>query len=1058
MVTAAVQQWKPFKQHPQAKAIIEGLEDIPDDWALTPVREKKPYRDGWQSETPLSKEQIKDCIVNGEQLWSKEKEKHYHGYASGYGLRLGDASGGLIALDIDGASVQQLLNAIAKDELPSTPMWTSGKPGRYQILFQIPDKYREQLKECYRTVLTTWNGYHCQEGEQLEIRYNGHQSVLPFSYHPETGKYEWLMSPEETPVAIAPDWLIRLAIGELTDPAEPKLPDPPQQQPKQNRWELYLENFEYRSHESIPLINCLSRDHRDLVASGVGEGNRDNTAIAIAMDAVGCEQWLTTNGQAYEGSADEIIRDFCSRCCPPLGDKDINRIYKSAQKGSKGSAIAHHYGDDALKAVVASYFWDKEKGSFSKRDRATGKNDNRVNRQPKRDNNTAVDIKAEITNLISSGITGADLNLKINNLALECGYQPREVWGIYNAELAESERDRDTAKSETINLLNISKASIKLDDIVDNRLSTPLSKVAKMMGGKDEAVITSLLPVVASLVSTQSKLELIRSTGFYAYPIIFTGIVGESGTAKSPLQKLVLKPLWNLQDALEQDYRARLQEWEEMEVGEGEKKPPKPTPLDLWTADVTSERVAEIMSNQKDENQGLLIWKDELSALIKDNDAYRGGKGSDAEKLLSGRDGSPLKVDRCSKRLSVPQSSYSITGGIQPDTLKQQIDFSDPTGHWARFLLCYLPLTKRTFPDDEVDIDVNDYLKGVYQNIRSQAPQTYTLSSEAKAKYRDWYNQLGELAYGEARQGLRNVYSKMTRDTGVIALLLHCLNAAIAGEEPESEISASTLSSAINLTKFYIGQVKLIHAEGDAEDGELSPLYIKILSLSERKGWVKAKDLKMSDRSFRKMNANDIRSLFTELEAMGLGTTHGKGNRLMFNKAVDAVDAGCQSVDKTVNQSETPNNGENIHKNNMVDTDSSTFSPPTANSSGSNSSEDKTNLVDNLDDSTKGSDNRDNQNDKTPTSTESESVDSVSTACQPVLTTDNQNEETPTTNSSHDEKLAAIRDYLRRNGESDQMVVAIECGFPSGNIKELLEPIAEITRCDQFTCYWKLKE
>lgn len=666
-----------------------------------------------------------------------------------------------------------------------------------------------------------------------------------------------------------------------------------------------------------------------------------------------------------------------------------------------GNAIDYHYqlsggngtprGKDFINTVEAlSQKTGIEPPPMEKKkNKPTGKGVSSVSDISNTDND-AIDIKAEVETLISSGVTGTNLKIEINELAVASRYQPREVWAIYNESLEDSERDRAAAKTETFNLLNISKASVKLVDVVDSRLAAPLSKVTQMIGGKDEAVITSLLPVVASLISTQSKLELIRSTGFYAHPIIFTGIVGESGTAKSPLQKLVLKPLWTLQDVIEQDYRARLQEWEEMEVGEGKKKPPKPTPLDLWTSDVTSERIAEIMSNQRDEKQGVLIWKDELSALIKDNDAYRGGKGSDAEKLLSGRDGSPLKVDRCSKRLNVPQSCYSITGGIQPDTLKQQIDFSDPTGHWARFLLCYLPLTKRTFPEDDLTIDINEYLKGIYQNIRSQEAQNYTLSSEAKGFYKNWYNQLGELAYSEPRQGLRNVYSKMTRDTGVLALLLHCLNAAIAGDKPEPEISLSTLKSAIALAKFYIGQVKLIHAEGDAEEGELSPLYIKILTLSERKGWIKAKDLKMSDRSFRKMNANDIRSFFVDLEAMGFGKTDGKGNRLIFIKTVDTVDTGCQSVDNVVNQSKTPNNGRYNHLNNRVDTFTSS-SPTTVET---NTNKEKNNLVDKTDNYNKASDNYDNQNFETPTNTASESVDTVSTDCQLVSSDVNQETDT----------------------------------------------------------------
>jgi hypothetical protein len=297
-----------------------------------------------------------------------------------------------------------------------------------------------------------------------------------------------------------------------------------------------------------------------------------------------------------------------------------------------------------------------------------------------------------------------------------------------------------------------------------------------------------------------------------------------------------------------------------------------------------------------------------------------------------------MKVNRAGgKRLSVSQSCYSITGGIQPDTLKEQIDFSDPTGHWARFLFCHLPLTKRTFPEDDLNIDLNEYLKGIYQRIQCQPSQTYYLSSEAKEVYKQWFNHLGELAYQESRQGLRNVYSKMGRDTGVLALLLHALNAAIRQEEPDPEISLETIKSAIALAKYYIGQVKLLHAEGDAENGELSPLLLKILNLSERKGWIKAKDVQASDRSFRKKSASEVRSLFTELETMGLGVTDGKGSRLIFQGKTNAdrADSRCQVADKSVSHQNSHGNLNSTNQNEMADTFKSSSSNLSANVSTS---------------------------------------------------------------------------------------------------------------------------
>lgn len=86
----------------------------------------------------------------------------------------------------------------------------------------------------------------------------------------------------------------------------------------------------------------------------------------------------------------------------------------------------------------------------------------------------------------------------------------------------------------------------------------------------------------------------------------------------------------------------------------------------LYVTDATSEAIAFIRNNQL--NNGFLRYFDELTALIGLQNAYRGDKGADAEKILSGRDGTGYKTNRAGgTRISCIISGYSILGGIQPD-------------------------------------------------------------------------------------------------------------------------------------------------------------------------------------------------------------------------------------------------------------------------------------------------------------------------------------------------------------------------------------------------------
>jgi Bifunctional DNA primase/polymerase, N-terminal len=210
----------PFERLNNAFEIIEALNDIPDDWSLTPVWDKAPKRDNWQTESKLDKGAIANLIFNGESKISKNGNSYQY-FASGYGLRTGEYSHGILAVDIDGETALPILYAIGyKNEI--TVSWTSGKSGRFQLLFQIPDSHRQNLKDFRRKVLTQWKGLECAKTTEigrngktitkyidgLEFRYNEAQSVIPPSRHPTTGAYRWLHDPLTTEIAIAPQWLL----------------------------------------------------------------------------------------------------------------------------------------------------------------------------------------------------------------------------------------------------------------------------------------------------------------------------------------------------------------------------------------------------------------------------------------------------------------------------------------------------------------------------------------------------------------------------------------------------------------------------------------------------------------------------------------------------------------------------------------------------------------------------------------------------------------------------------------------------------------------------------
>ena len=190
------------------------LSAIPADWVFTPVKDKRPLRPDWQHETAIPRDILLDLLKNGQELTSA-KGKPWHCHWTGIGLRLGTISGGLLAIDCDGELAEAKLQELSQGDLPPTVCWTSGKAGRRQLLYQIPSEIHDKIK----TIKLD-----CGDCQYLEYRWEGCQSVLPPSRHPETGQYHWLLSPQQQCVAAAPQWLLDYLIEQCQPHHSPPPP------------------------------------------------------------------------------------------------------------------------------------------------------------------------------------------------------------------------------------------------------------------------------------------------------------------------------------------------------------------------------------------------------------------------------------------------------------------------------------------------------------------------------------------------------------------------------------------------------------------------------------------------------------------------------------------------------------------------------------------------------------------------------------------------------------------------------------------------------------------
>ena len=188
MTTAAPEPTPPQKHLTPGQI---NLDLLPVDFPLTPLRGKKAYLPGWTSD-PKTVAEIR-----------KELDE---GRATGVGLLCGQWSNelALIMVDIDGEEAIPAIEALGGGPIdsifPPTLTISSGKPGRFRMVFRVPSSKVQQLpdKATLKVDKAPW-----------EILWRSRQGAL-MGAHPDTdgyrttphGGFEWCKNLPEMP-----DWL-----------------------------------------------------------------------------------------------------------------------------------------------------------------------------------------------------------------------------------------------------------------------------------------------------------------------------------------------------------------------------------------------------------------------------------------------------------------------------------------------------------------------------------------------------------------------------------------------------------------------------------------------------------------------------------------------------------------------------------------------------------------------------------------------------------------------------------------------------------------------------------
>ncbi len=519
---------------------------------------------------------------------------------------------------------------------------------------------------------------------------------------------------------------------------------------------------------------------------------------------------------------------------------------------------------------------------------------------------TEEELDEKITAIIENeNLTADKLQGALSFLADDINMHPLELEKYYRAkkEQIESKGHLEDVKREVDSILKLEKAGLKLEEVIPSKYADLIYNYCEELRIRPEACLTALLSGFSACHRIGTRIVLLRRSGYSQHPAIFATIVANPGSMKSEIRKrFAVKPLLGLQEDMirafelatkerketEAEYRMMSREERKAEYPEGLPDFPERAKA-IFVDDPTFEALALNFYHYQD--QAILYSKDELKGIFDSLNKYRGGKGSDETQLLSLYDGDELSISRASGgAIFVRQTALSIFGTIQPQVLtKLWGDGQDSNGMFSRFNYCWQPdvcTIIRRDDDDYQECPLDEPLKELFTRAYATEPKTYFFSKKAYTRYADYYNFLSKRAYKESNPILQHALNKAKGQCGRFILNLHLLEAL--GNRPTKEVNTTIetegVDRGIKVAQFFLEQVELLHktlCESDSQFGK----FRQILSVSEKQGWIKARDLVMSRRSLRNVDPNLIREWFLELEKLGYGEVKGRGTRLQFRSS-----------------------------------------------------------------------------------------------------------------------------------------------------------------------------
>ncbi len=379
-------------------------------------------------------------------------------------------------------------------------------------------------------------------------------------------------------------------------------------------------------------------------------------------------------------------------------------------------------------------------------------------------------------------------------------------------------------------------------DVLPEPVQLLVLQGAEAIGCPVDFLAVPALAVAGGVIGRSASLQL--KEGYFANGCSYVAAIGPPSDGKTPALKIVAAPIRSIDEALADEWAEAKAKYEiDIEAHESAKRgkgktgeadinrpaePARPVPRRIDIDDATMEVIPIILA---DNERGLTMIRDELTAFVLGMNQFKGGKGNDRSNALKIWSGDAIKKDRVGHEdhapIRVPFPTLTVLGGLTPDMLGELADAKGRSdGFVDRFLMTYpdpRPVPEwsdRGLPPETAEDWANIVRRLWQRDMRIQegrsCPHTVKFTATGKAAWVIAYNAHSrEMNADDFPASLRGPWGKLREYAGRLTLILALLRQATdpeADRRAVPEIGPSDTENAWRLVAYFKSHIIRVRA------------------------------------------------------------------------------------------------------------------------------------------------------------------------------------------------------------------------------------------------------